>query len=162
MLPRAPQKVDTARLEEALSRAGLSVHRRTLQRDLLELAEVFPIAADDRSKPYGWRWMDPARPTWAREPPPPALAPPTTVTLRGPRAILEEALSALGVPRARIAEDGRDPRLAVASVALDGGDRARRVLFSYTGDLEVLSPPHLRQEIVERLRRALAAHEARL
>jgi hypothetical protein len=32
--------------------------RWSIQRDLLELAEVFPIVVDDRAKPYGWRWAD--------------------------------------------------------------------------------------------------------
>ena len=60
LLPKGPRRIDSATLEERLRARGLEVHRRTIQRDLLELASVFPIVSDDRSKPYGWRWADDA------------------------------------------------------------------------------------------------------
>lgn len=62
LLPKAPQKVDSARLVAALRERGVTAHRRTIQRDLLELATVFPIVADERTKPYGWRWASDAHP----------------------------------------------------------------------------------------------------
>ena len=62
MLPKPPQKIDTARLVAKLRERGVVAHRRTIQRDLLELATVFPIVADERSKPYGWRWADASGP----------------------------------------------------------------------------------------------------
>ena len=58
LLPKGPRRIDTATLEAHLRARGLDVHRRTIQRDLVELAAVFPIVSDDRSKPYGWRWAD--------------------------------------------------------------------------------------------------------
>ena len=61
MLPRPPRRIDTASIESRLRERGLEVHRRTIQRDLLALAEVFPIIADERAKPYGWRWSEDAR-----------------------------------------------------------------------------------------------------
>lgn len=60
LLPRAPRRIDTATLAEGLRARGLEVHRRTIQRDLIELSAVFPIVSDDRSKPYGWRWAQDA------------------------------------------------------------------------------------------------------
>lgn len=61
-LPPAPQRIDAGRLEALLREEGILVHRRTIQRDLVELALVFPIAVDERSKPYSWRWAEGARP----------------------------------------------------------------------------------------------------
>lgn len=63
LLPRPPQKIDTATLLAKLRERGVVTHRRTVQRDLIELAVVFPIVADERSKPYGWRWAEDTRPT---------------------------------------------------------------------------------------------------
>lgn len=60
ILPRPPRKIDTASIEKELRARGISIHRRTIQRDLVELATVFPLVVDERSKPYGWRWRDDA------------------------------------------------------------------------------------------------------
>lgn len=48
----------TAReLADALSAAGFTVSKRQVERDLGELSQAFPIDCNDRSMPYGWRWM---------------------------------------------------------------------------------------------------------
>lgn len=60
MLPVRPRRIDSGALEERLRARGIEVHRRTIQRDLIELAQVFPIVANDRAKPFGWRWSDEA------------------------------------------------------------------------------------------------------
>ncbi len=56
LIPRAPRKVDTASIEKQLTDEGMTVHRRTIQRDLVELSRIFPLVCDDRSAPYGWSW----------------------------------------------------------------------------------------------------------
>jgi predicted DNA-binding transcriptional regulator YafY len=41
-----------------LNEAGYSVSVRTVQRDLKELSEIFPIELNDKNtRDYGWRWM---------------------------------------------------------------------------------------------------------
>ena len=57
MVPRAPQKVSARELCERLCAAGFAVVKRTVERDLKELSDVFPIVADSRDKPYGWSWL---------------------------------------------------------------------------------------------------------
>lgn len=48
----------TAReLADAISAAGFTVSKRQVERDLSELSHAFPIDCNDRSMPYGWRWM---------------------------------------------------------------------------------------------------------
>lgn len=60
LLPRGPRRIDTASLENQLRARGLDAHRRTIQRDLIELGRTFPIVSDERRKPYGWCWADDA------------------------------------------------------------------------------------------------------
>lgn len=56
-IPRYPAKTAATALRERLENAGFAVTIRTIQRDLHELADVFPLEVDDRERPYGWRWM---------------------------------------------------------------------------------------------------------
>jgi predicted DNA-binding transcriptional regulator YafY len=62
LLPRAPRKIDTARLEAMLAEAGFTIDRRSVQRDLQELSAHFPIECDSDTKPYGWSWSRDAAP----------------------------------------------------------------------------------------------------
>jgi predicted DNA-binding transcriptional regulator YafY len=52
MLPRAPRKIDTATLERRLRDEGYTVTRRTIQRDLHQMARIFPLLCDER-RPAG-------------------------------------------------------------------------------------------------------------
>ena len=56
MVPRAPSTVSSKELCERLGVAGFPVTKRTVERDLQELAAVFPIVVEDHEKPYGWSW----------------------------------------------------------------------------------------------------------
>jgi predicted DNA-binding transcriptional regulator YafY len=55
MLPRAPRKIDTATVERRLRDEGYAVTRRTIQRDLHQLARTFPLLCDEH-RPAGWSW----------------------------------------------------------------------------------------------------------
>lgn len=57
MVPRAPARISSKELCERLCAVDFPVDLRTVQRDLKELANVFPIALDDRGKPFGWSWL---------------------------------------------------------------------------------------------------------
>ena len=56
MIPRYPRKIDTAAIASMLERDGVSIHRRSIQRDLEKLSQSFAIVCDDQHKPYGWSW----------------------------------------------------------------------------------------------------------
>jgi predicted DNA-binding transcriptional regulator YafY len=56
-VPRAPLKITVKELCERLRSADFKVTERTVQRDLKELSDVFPITADERDKPFGWSWL---------------------------------------------------------------------------------------------------------
>src|SRR5690554_5982732 len=53
-VPRQPHKIDAKTLQKRLVEQGIDVSVRTIQRNLIELSEVFPLTTDERSKPYGW------------------------------------------------------------------------------------------------------------
>lgn len=52
-IPRAPRKVSSSQLLEALEARGMKTTLRTIQRDLIKLATVFPLDADEH-RPQGW------------------------------------------------------------------------------------------------------------
>ena len=56
MIPRYPQKITAKALHEKLQDEQFDVTKRTVERDLLSLSEMFPLVSDERDKPYGWSW----------------------------------------------------------------------------------------------------------
>ncbi|MCX7960971.1 MAG: hypothetical protein N2653_05260 [Burkholderiales bacterium] len=56
LLPRYPTKTTAREIRDRLAAQQFETTTRTVQRDLIELSRAFPIAFDERSKPYGWSW----------------------------------------------------------------------------------------------------------
>jgi predicted DNA-binding transcriptional regulator YafY len=56
MIPRAPRKITVQDIRDRLAIEEFIVTGRTVQRDLQELLQVFPLVVDDRDKPFGWSW----------------------------------------------------------------------------------------------------------
>lgn len=63
LLRRIPRgrKVTASELHRQLKDAGIERDLRTIQRQLEMLSEHFEIERDDRSKPYGYRWLEQAK-----------------------------------------------------------------------------------------------------
>ncbi len=61
LIPRGPQKVSVKDLLAKLADEGFKVTRRSVERDLVKLAEFFPIETDN-NKPAGWWWNKHAAP----------------------------------------------------------------------------------------------------
>ena len=63
LLRRIPRgrKVTASELHQQLKHAGMERELRTIQRQLEMLSEHFEIERDDRSKPYGYRWLEQAK-----------------------------------------------------------------------------------------------------
>lgn len=55
-IPRAPLKTTTGEIAAQLLDDGFAVSRRTVERDLHGLTNLFPLVLDDRTKPFGWSW----------------------------------------------------------------------------------------------------------
>ena len=63
LLRRIPRgrKVTASELHRQLKDAGIDRDLRTIQRQLEMLSEHFEIERDDRTKPYGYRWLEQAK-----------------------------------------------------------------------------------------------------
>ena len=63
LLRRIPRgrKITARDLHQQLKDAGIERDLRTIQRQLEMLSEHFEIERDDRSKPYGYRWLEQAK-----------------------------------------------------------------------------------------------------
>lgn len=57
MVPRAPVMISAKELRERLCESEFPVTKRTVERDLIDLSEVFPIVVDTSNKPFGWSWL---------------------------------------------------------------------------------------------------------
>ena len=55
-IPRGPRRIDTATLRKHLLAAGFDITLRSIQRDLVNLSTILPLAADN-AKPQGWYWL---------------------------------------------------------------------------------------------------------
>lgn len=56
LLPTRGAGKTAKEIADALAEAGFAVSKRQVERDLLDLQEVFGLECNDSSIPYGWRW----------------------------------------------------------------------------------------------------------
>lgn len=56
LLPTYRPGATAAELTARLAENGYTTAKRTVERDLAELAKVFPIECNDKGRPYGWYW----------------------------------------------------------------------------------------------------------
>jgi predicted DNA-binding transcriptional regulator YafY len=154
LLPKGPRRIDTATLEARLRERGIDVHRRTIQRDLLELAAVFPLVSDERSKPYGWRWADDAELLCAIPALPGARAavPEIDLVLRVRRSAVRAISEGLRGPEGQarhvhVGNGSADADVLEVSARVPDACALRRWLFGFADALEVMEPAHLRAEL---------------
>lgn len=57
LLPSRPPGATAAELTRRLGDKGFPATKRTVERDLKELEQVFPFTCNDKGTPYGWHWM---------------------------------------------------------------------------------------------------------
>jgi predicted DNA-binding transcriptional regulator YafY len=157
-LPKPPRKIDTAELAARLRESGVDATVRTIQRDLVELARVFPIVADGRAKPYGWRWSEDAEFLCTVPAAPEVDVTPAALELelRVRRPALRAIVERLRPRAVTTTDDG--PRNVLVRATVDDHCAVRRVLLGHADEVEVVEPALLRREIAVRLQRALAAH----
>jgi predicted DNA-binding transcriptional regulator YafY len=56
-VPRHPRRIGVSEIKQLLDAAAFEISARTIQRDLIELSELFPLTSDEREHPYGWSWQ---------------------------------------------------------------------------------------------------------
>lgn len=58
LIPSKGPGITAFELTERLGSLGFNVSKRTVERDLIELSRLFGIECNDKSRPYGWKWMN--------------------------------------------------------------------------------------------------------
>lgn len=61
-IPKHPHQITALKLTERLESENFKIGKRTVERDLLSLSEIFPLISNERSIPYGWSWSKEANP----------------------------------------------------------------------------------------------------
>lgn len=56
LLPSRTPGATAAELQSYLSDAGYVTSKRTVERDLVDLSQLFPLQCNDKGTPYGWYW----------------------------------------------------------------------------------------------------------
>ena len=57
LLPSHRPGAIASELTRRLDEHGFPTTKRTVERDLIELQTIFPIACNDKARPCGWYWM---------------------------------------------------------------------------------------------------------
>ena len=146
LVPRAPCKVSVAELERHLAERGFKVHRRSIERDLVNLSAKLALVCDG-AKPAGWSWSRESTPLNFG-----ALDPHGALTLQ----LVQRFLDPL-VPRQMMA--ALRPQLAQAEAVLRA--TAGGKLGAWTRKVAVLSevaplqPPALQEDILAAVSTAL-------
>ena len=159
LLPDRHPGLSSTQLQAALANVGHRTSKRTVERDLNELATLFPLRCNNKGMPYGWYWQPGLSLGEAQQLQPDVLSPTQQIELR---AWVDDAL-------ARRLEDqplSDDMRLAphgAGGATLDATvDDSRALmgwLLSQAGSIRVQEPEDLRTAMVEQLRQSLALHD---
>ncbi len=150
-LPRAPLRTTAADIADRLAGEGHRISKRSVERDLQALSEVFPIECDDRSKPYGWSWMRNA-PSFSL----PGMSPLQALVLKTAEVHLKGLL-----PASQLAE--LKPLFQQASQTL-GTKPNREGLAAWPRSIAVvpatlpLIPPEIDPEVLRTIHQALIDH----
>ncbi|MGQ4277139.1 WYL domain-containing protein [Pseudidiomarina sp. E22-M8] len=154
-VPRQPQKIDVNTLRKRLSEHGIDVSIRTIQRNLIELSEVFPLTTDERGKPYGWSLLPdaPLLPVLSSKQiqriamtGDKALAEPVSVKLRCVSEIKKQ-LEAYPLNESQRLKSIGEGVLLTAHADLT--DELIVWILSHGAKLEVLEPTELRSKVAE-------------
>jgi len=147
LLPDRHPGKSAAQLQAALAKLGHKTSKRTVERDLNELATLFAVHCNSKGMPYGWYWQ------------PDVLSPTAQIELR---AWVDDGL-ARRLEDQPLSEDMRLAPQETGGAKLDATVHDSRALMgwllSQAGSICVQSPQALRMAMVEQLRQSLALHD---
>lgn len=165
LIPKAPPGIDVLTLEARLFAAGVAVHRRTIQRDLVGLAQVFPLISVGDEKPYRWRWSDDARFLCSI----PILEAPDeagaqiSLRLRVDRSVARYVVEGLRGKAAGASDVtclAKDKSHVEVHARVVDACTLRRWLLGFADSVEVLAPEHVRTELGDAAARVAERHRA--
>lgn len=146
-IPRHPGSMGTRRLKDKLEAEGFQVDVRTIQRDLLKLSDIFPLACEKQGKALRWCWAEDAKVMDI-----PGMEPTAALAFR----LAEEYLSPL-LPQATLKHLAPHFTRAKEILKPTRGNRLGlwpdKVLV--IGHGPALTPPHVRPEVQDAVSQAL-------
>jgi predicted DNA-binding transcriptional regulator YafY len=166
LIPKVPPGIDVVMLEARLFASGIAVHRRTIQRDLVELAKVFPLIQIGAEKPYKWRWSDEARflcsiPILeAPDEPGAEIALRLRVERSAARYVVEGLRGGAAAARDVTCVNKDKKQVEVLARVVDACT-LRRWLLGFADSIEVLAPAHVRAELGDAALRVAERHRSR-
>jgi predicted DNA-binding transcriptional regulator YafY len=151
-IPQHPRQITAGELTESLKSEGFEVGKRTIERDLLSLSGIFPLIANDRSRPYGWSWSKDAE-AFAL----PAMSPLQALTLE----LAHDHLATL-LPASLL--DTLAPYFKCAEGVLSSGDGVKKLAnwrkkVAIVPPNQPLIPPNYPEAIIEAVHSALLSEQ---
>lgn len=151
-IPQHPRQITARELTERLESEGFEMSKRTVERDLLSLSEIFPLISNERSRPYGWSWNKDAEAFSL-----PAMSPLQALTLELARDHLANLLPASLL-------DSLVPYFKCADGVLSSGEGVKK-LASWRKKVAIvpsnqpLIPPDYPEEVIEVVHSALLSEQ---
>jgi predicted DNA-binding transcriptional regulator YafY len=159
LLPDRHPGMSSTQLQGALARAGHKTSKRTVERDLNELATLFPLHCNSKGMPYGWYWQPGLSLGQAEQLQPDALSPSQQIELQ---AWVDDGL-ARRLEDQPLSEDMRlapqDNGGAMLAATVEDSRALMSWLLSQAGSIRVKAPETLRISMVEQLRQSLALND---
>ncbi|WP_087500135.1 WYL domain-containing protein [Pseudomonas sp. SID14000] len=159
LLPGRHPGMSSTQLQAALKTAGHTTSKRTVERDLIELAALFPLQCNSKGMPYGWYWQPGLSLGEAQQLQPDALTSPKQIELH---AWVDDALARRLDASPLSADMQLKPQADGGARLIATVDDNRALmgwLLSQAGSIRVQAPLVLRQAMLEQLRQSLALHE---
>ncbi|CAM3974673.1 Transcriptional regulator [Pseudomonas reidholzensis] len=159
LLPNRHPGLSTSQLQFALTEAGQKASKRTVERDLNELATLFPLQCNSKGMPYGWYWQPGLSLGEAQKLQPGDFATAAPIVLS---AWVDQGL-ALHLAEQPLSADMRlEPQAdggATLEATVDDNRALMGWLLSHAGAIRVHAPEVLRNAMLEQLRQSLALHD---
>jgi predicted DNA-binding transcriptional regulator YafY len=151
-IPQYPRQITARELTEYLIALGFDIRKRTVERDLISLSSVFPLIANDSSKPYGWSWSKDAE-AYAL----PSMSPLQALTL----TLAQEHLHTL-LPASLL--NSLAPYFKCASNVLSSGDSVKKIAnwrnkVSIVPPTQSLIPPDCDAAVIEVIHAGLLSEQ---
>ena len=151
-IPQHPRQITARELTERVETEGFAVSKRTVERDLLSLSEIFPLISNERSRPYGWSWSKDAE-AFAL----PGMSPLQALTLE----LAHDHLATL-LPASML--ETLAPYFKCAEGILSSGEGVKKLAswrkkVAIVPSSQPLIPPHYSEEIIETVHSALMSEQ---
>lgn len=151
-IPQHPRQITAREITENLESEGFEVSKRTVERDLLSLSEIFPLLSNERSRPYGWSWNKDAESFSL-----PSMSPLQALTLE----LAHDHLATL-LPASLVATLA--PYFKCAEGVLSSGDGVQKMAswrkkVAIVPPTQPLIPPDYSAEIIEAVHSALLTEQ---